>query len=210
MVKIKICGLTNENDARIACRLGANFIGVVVSPESPRRVTSEQAISILKTKTPFISSVVVTSSTRLTDIEDIVCNIAPDLIQLHGDIHPSLLERLEFGGKLIKTIPMFEGVDYAKYFKGYGSLVSAFLLDTKVGNSLGGTGVVGDWDLSATIVKESPKHVFLAGGITPENAFEAAKRVKPYAIDVCTGVEEKMGKKSEEKMRRLIEISRPY
>ncbi|MFH2106642.1 MAG: phosphoribosylanthranilate isomerase [Candidatus Micrarchaeota archaeon] len=209
MVKIKICGLTNESDARVACRLGANFIGVVVSPESSRKVTNEQAISILKTKTPFISSVVVTSSTRLTDIEDIVCNIAPDLIQLHGDIHPSLLERLEFHGKLIKTIPICEGVDYAKYFKGYGHLVSSFLLDTKAGNRLGGTGIVGDWDLSAKIVKESPKPVFLAGGLTPENVFEAVKKVKPYSLDICTGVEEKIGKKSEEKMRKLIELSRP-
>ena len=207
-MKVKICGLTNEKDAMLAYKYGANFIGVVVSSESKRRVSLEQAKKILNVKNPFVSSVVVTSTTKTQDIEDIINIVEPNFIQLHGDIHPELLRDIEFSGKFIKTIPMYEGVDYGQYFKYYDDMVTAYLLDTRKGMQLGGTGTTHNWDLSARIVKESKKQVFLAGGLTPGNVYEAIKIVNPYCVDVASGVEESPGKKSEDKIKRFIEATR--
>ncbi len=207
-MKVKICGLTSMNDARMAYKYGANFIGVVVSPESKRKVTLEQAKEILSVKGLFVSSVVVTSSTRKDAIEEIIENVSPDYIQLHGEIHPEILRKIEFKGKFIKTIPIYDKVDYSKYFKGYSEMVVAYLLDTKKGTELGGTGVTHDWNLSARIAREANKPVFLAGGLNSRNVGDAIRLVQPYCVDVATGVEQSVGKKSEEKIKAFVDATR--
>jgi len=203
-MKVKICGLTNQKDALMACGYGADFIGIVVSPESKRKISLKEAKEIFENKYSYVQSVVVTTSTKFKDIQKIADSVKPNMIQLHGEIKPEDIEKLKFNGKFSKGIPVTKNVDYEDYMERYVNLVDFFLLDSKVKGVMGGTGKTHDWDISAEIVKKSKKPVFLAGGLNPENVKEAIEKVKPYGVDVASGVEIKKGKKDPEKVNIFI------
>ena len=198
-MKVKICGITNVGDALMACEFGADLIGVVVSEESKRKISFEKAKEILDSVPENVLTVVVTTSTDANELQRIADEIKPRIIQLHGEVS----EDLKLNVKLTKSISVEKGLDYIEYMKKY-EFVDFFLLDSKVKGIVGGTGVTHDWNISKEIVGASEKPVFLAGGLNPDNVKEAIEKVKPYGVDVASGVEKEIGKKDLEKVREFI------
>lgn len=198
MIKVKVCGITNIADALLAAESGADAIGFIFYKPSPRYIAPELARDIIDRLPPFINSVAVfvdEDEKRLKDIIDL-CRI--DTIQLHGDESPGFCER--FKQKVIKTIRV-QGEESLRGLDRYQ--VSAFLLDTYRENIPGGTGRSFDWDLAIGVKRYGP--IILAGGLNPENVADATRKVKPYGVDVSSGVEKSPGKKDADKLKRFIE-----
>ncbi len=193
-----MCGITNSEDAQAAIESGADALGFVFA-KSPRRVTKEQARDIIKNLPPFVSFVGVFVDERVEVIREIgdFCHIGT--VQLHGNEHPSCLNHLE-GYKIIKAFRVKEESDLTP-LGDYQP--HAFLLDSYVKDVMGGTGVPFKWDIARAAHKYGA--VILSGGLTPENIREAIRVVKPYAVDVSSGVESSPGKKDKLLMKRFID-----
>ena len=192
-----MCGITNSEDAQAAIESGADALGFVFA-KSPRRVTKEQARDIIKNLPPFVSFVGVFVDERVEVIQEIgdFCHIGT--VQLHGNEPPSCLNHLE-GYKIIKAFRIKEESDLMP-LGDYQP--HAFLLDSYVKDVMGGTGVPFKWDIARAAHKYGA--VILSGGLTPENIREAIRVVKPYAVDVSSGVESSPGKKDLLLMKRFI------
>ncbi len=202
MTKIKICGLTNLEDASAAIDFGADALGFVFFKESPRNISPEKAAAIIAKLPAFTTTVGVFVNEPREEILKIVDQTGVSVIQLHGEEPPEscLLTRKVIKGIRIKSIESLEPL------KRYQGLVSAFLLDTYAPHKLGGTGQVFNWDIA--LEAKAFGRVILAGGLTPANISEAIRMVKPYAVDVSSGVELEKGKKDHQKMRLFIERAR--
>ncbi|MEO5355773.1 MAG: phosphoribosylanthranilate isomerase [Nitrospirae bacterium YQR-1] len=203
-LKIKICGITNLQDALLACKLGADALGFVFYEKSPRAVTIAMAREIIEQLPPFVLTVGVFVNEDMDKILRIYEQASLDVIQLHGDETPQLCNTLKRHVKrVIKAFRVrnFTDLDTLKTYEA-----DAFLLDTYTKEVYGGSGTVFNWDI-ARDAREFGK-IILSGGLTPQNIEEAVTWVNPYAIDVSSGVEEKKGKKDHEKMRLFIERAR--
>lgn len=199
MVKIKICGITNLDDAKAAADCGADALGFVFYRKSPRAVEPKKAASIIAKLPAFTTAVGVFVNERREAIEKICQSTGIDVIQLHGDESP---EACRLFRRVIKGIRV-KSLESLEPLKRYEGLVSAFLLDTYDPQILGGTGQVFNWDIA--IEAKTFGRIILAGGLTPDNISEAIRRAKPYAVDVSSGVELEKGKKDHQKMRLFIE-----
>lgn len=197
MVKIKICGITNLDDALAAAELGADALGFNFFRESPRFIEPEKAGEIIYQLPPFVTAVGVFVNETEERVREIQSKSGVHVLQFHGDEPPEFCER--FQGKIIKAIRVKnrESVHGAVHYK-----VSAILLDGYKKGRWGGTGKTFDWDLVRETV--ALKRVILSGGLTPENVSAAIKAVKPYAVDIASGVEKEKGIKDYEKMKRFI------
>lgn len=197
MVKVKICGITNLEDARAAVDFGADALGFVFYKGSPRYISPQTAKEIISQLPPLITTVGVFVDETTEYIEDMLRTIPLDIAQLHGHEPPeaSFLSR-----RVIKAIRVKELSDLEP-LKKYK--VSAFLLDTYTPESLGGTGQIFNWDIA--IAAKQFGRIILAGGLNPENIERAIRWVRPYAVDVSTGIEEEKGKKDLRKMKLFIE-----
>ena len=197
MVKVKICGITNVDDALAASDLGADALGFVFYKESPRYVSPDQAKEIILRLPPFITTVGVFVDMPLSEVEGIMRHTSLDAVQLHGHELP---EACVLGRRVIKAIRVRELSDLAplQHYR-----VSAFLLDTYTRESFGGTGQIFNWDI-ALDAKQFGK-IILAGGLNPDNVDKAVRWVRPYGVDVSSGVEERKGKKDHRKMGLFIE-----
>src|SRR3990172_2369634 len=200
MVKVKICGITNLEDALTSAEYGADALGFIFYEKSSRYITPEEAGSIIKEVPPFVTTVGVFVNETVDRINEIKRISGVDAFQLHGDETPEMCGVL--GGKVIKAFRVsgqwsVVGGRLSKY------KVSAYLLDTHREGVPGGTGETFSWDLAI----EAKRHgkVILAGGLTPDNVEDAVKKVRPYAVDVASGVEERPGKKDLRKVREFIE-----
>jgi phosphoribosylanthranilate isomerase len=196
--KIKICGITNVEDALAACELGADAIGFVFA-ESPRQVSLEKAAEIVGALPPFVKTVGV-----FTDENPSVAAAADliplDLVQLHGDQAEQFAERLG-AARVIRAVRIRDESSLERLNEW--KLAAAYLLDTWHGDKHGGTGATFNWNL-AIKAKEYGKPIILAGGLTPENVADAVRAVRPYAVDVSSGVESRRGKKDYNKMKEFI------
>jgi len=199
MIKIKICGLTNLDDASAAIDLGADALGFVFYKESPRNISPEKAAAIIARLPVFTTTVGVFVNEPKEEILKIVEQTGVSVIQLHGEEPPEacLLPKKVIKGIRIKSL---ESLEPLKRYQGH---VSAFLLDTYAPHLPGGTGQTFNWDIA--LEAKSYGRIILAGGLTPENISEAIKTVRPYAVDVSSGVELEKGKKDHEKMKLFIE-----
>ena len=202
MTKIKICGITNLDDAMAAVDFGSDALGFVFFRESPRAISPQSAASIIAKLPAFTTTVGVFVDSPLDEIQKIVNETGIDVVQLHGDEPPEScrLHRRVIKGIRVKSLESLETLE------SYQDFVSAFLLDTFAPNMPGGTGQVFNWEI-ATEAKNFGR-IILAGGLTPENISEAIRRVNPYAVDVSSGVELAKGKKDHQKMRLFIERAR--
>ncbi|HDN83587.1 MAG TPA: phosphoribosylanthranilate isomerase [Candidatus Altiarchaeales archaeon] len=208
MTKVKICGITNKEDALIAMNYGSDFLGFIVDEKlkSKRRISAEKVrdiVSNLKSKPKVVVVVAPRSLDEVIRMEEM---LRPYAFQLHGNETLDFIETLksEVKAKIIKAIGISEDIKL-DYVKEYAEISDFILLDTKVNSATGGTGKVHDWNISKRIRDELyPKRVILAGGLKPENVREAIKKVKPYAVDVSSGVESKIGKKDPEKIKKFI------
>lgn len=189
--RVKICGITNWIDARRACDAGANFLGFNFYRESPRYISPARAGRIVSRLPEGVSAVGVFVNESEAAVIEIAGSVGLDYVQLHGDESPQMVASVARRIRVIKALRVrnpFRTAQLAR-FKG----ASAFLLDGFDKRARGGTGKTFDWAV-ARRAKRGRK-IFLAGGLTPENAAEASRSVKPYALDVCSGVEAAPGKK---------------
>jgi len=200
--RIKICGITSVEDALAAARLGADAIGLVFYPPSPRYVEVEQAAEIAAALPPFVTTVGLFVNADEQTIADVVSRVRIDLIQFHGN------ECKDYCGlhqrPYIKAVRMSDDVDLDKQLSDF-SQARALLLDTYKAGVPGGTGEQFNWDRVPAHLADK---IVLAGGLTPENVKDAVAQVHPYAVDVSGGVESAPGKKDTEKMARFIEAVR--
>ncbi len=197
MVRVKICGITNKEDAFLAVDLGADALGFIFAP-SPRRITPQKAKDIIKALPPFIDKVGVFVNEEAQKVKDICKFCFLTSLQFHGDEPP--LYCTQFKEKVIKSFSVKdkvpEGIEEYK--------VDAYLLDTFHEKKRGGTGKRFDWNIAAR-VKDTGVPLILSGGLTPENVGIAIRKVRPYAVDVSSGVEIKPGKKSKTKMKKFFQ-----
>ena len=196
-MRVKICGITNNEDAQAAVEYGADALGFVFA-KSPRQITKEQARDIIKNLPPFVSPVGVFVDEKVDKIKEICDFGGIHTVQLHGNEQPSYLKELE-GYTLIKAFRVKEEDDL-KPLANYRP--HAFLLDSYVKGSPGGTGVPFKWEIARQAHKYGA--IILSGGLTPENVREAIRVVKPYAVDVSSGVESSPGKKDTLLVKRFI------
>jgi phosphoribosylanthranilate isomerase len=219
-VAIKICGITNSEDAHSAAQAGADFIGVIVEIEgSPRSVSIETAQHIVSSvSTPSVLLL----EKQHADVIKIANDLTPYAVQLIGNIEFTAIEQLKahIPCKIWKTlqIPQREGDEMSvaqinSQIENYRAAgVDVIVLDTLVKHrgsiKKGGTGQTCDWKMAHQIVASAPLPVFLAGGITPLNVREAVMAVRPQGIDVSSGVELKPGKKDSDKIIQLIQTVR--
>lgn len=200
MVKVKICGITNLDDAMAAAAFGADALGFVFFKKSPRYISPANAKKMIKKLSPFISTVGVFVNEDKNTIKKTVSQAGIDILQLHGDEPPAACRFPEH--LVIKAIRV-KSIDNLEIISKYKDKVSAFLLDTYTPEGFGGTGQIFNWDIAAEAKKFG--RVILAGGLTPENIEKAVRLVHPYAVDVSSGVEAEKGKKDHNKMKLFIE-----
>lgn len=202
MIKIKICGITNTEDAVGAVELGADALGFIFYPQSRRYVTPEKAKSIIDHLPPFVFKIGVFVNEEPETILKAVNECRLDGIQLHGQEPPEFCAK--FRRRVIKGLRPQREEEVAK-IADYK--VDALLLDSYHPDMEGGTGATFDWEL-AVAAKMFGMPVILSGGLNPENVAEAVRLVKPYGIDVASGVETFQGKKDLDKVRDFIEQAR--
>jgi phosphoribosylanthranilate isomerase len=198
-VKVKICGITNISDAIAAVDFGADALGFVFFEGSPRYISPEAAATIINQLPPFTTTIGVFVDEKPEQVEKIIDLTRIDIVQFHGNEPPGVCDVSRHSIKAIR-VKSLESLDPLNNYK---DRVSAFLLDTFTPDVLGGTGQIFNWDI-AVYAKQFGR-IILAGGLTPDNVVKAVKRVRPYGIDVSSGVESKKGKKDHKKMRLFIE-----
>jgi len=199
MVRIKICGITNVEDAKAAIDFGADALGFVFFKGSPRCVTLHQAEAIICKLPAFVTTVGVFVDETQEVIRSSIIDAGIDVIQLHGEERP---EACQFSRRSIKAIRI-KSIDSLEPLKTFKNLVSGFLLDAYTADALGGTGQKFNWDIA--VEAKQFGRIILAGGLTPDNVRDAIVHVKPYGVDVSSGVEQEKGKKDHQKMKLFIE-----
>jgi phosphoribosylanthranilate isomerase len=192
--RVKICGITREQDARAAVASGADAIGLVFYPESPRYVSIDQAREVAGAVAPFVTIVGLFVNATAADIREVTAAVPLALLQFHGQ--EANEDCNGFGLPFIKSIAMRSETDLSSSFAEYPD-ASGFLLDTWQPDTHGGGGKTFNWE-RVPARREAP--VILAGGLTPENVSLAIGTVNPYAVDVSSGVESARGIKSEDKI----------
>ena len=203
-VRLKICGITSYEDARVACNCGADALGFIFYEKSPRYVKPEDAAAIIRRLPPFVSRVGVFVDYSPRQI-DAVASIAPiDTAQLHGAETPEMVAQVSM--PVIKAFAVDAAFDIGK-LSAYRK--AAFLLDTWDGKIAGGTGKVFDWSIAKRAVLRNYT-VILAGGLGPTNLQEALEAVCPYGVDVNSGVEVRPGQKNPMKMKDVAKIIRSF
>ena len=197
-IKIKICGITNIEDALNASLLGADALGFVFVGKSPRYITPLNTSIIIDALPPFISKVGLFVNPSKEEVEDAIRVAKFDLLQFHGDENEEFCN--QFNLPYIKAISVKSEVNLVEYETNYNS-ASALLLDTYSEKARGGTGTTFDWNL---IPAEESKPLIIAGGLNNENITDLLWHTTPYAVDVSGGVEVLKGKKDYKKMENFI------
>lgn len=195
-VLVKICGITNIEDALLAAEYGADILGFVFA-DSPRRVSAETALAICDMLPEHVLKAGVFVNEDPVVVESITTVCGLDLLQFHGDETPEYCAR--FGEMAVKALRVKDEESMAD-LSAYG--VKTFLLDAYVPGRRGGTGRKFDWSLAAEAARN--ESIILSGGLTPDNVAEAIEQVRPYAVDVSSGVESSPGKKNAEKIMAFI------
>lgn len=195
--RIKICGITRPADARAAADAGADAIGLVFYPPSPRFLSVDRALEIRDALPPFVQTVALFVNPDGTQVAQVIGRIRPAMLQFHGEETPQFCD--EFSLPYIKACRVKPGVDLLEYLRPF-SRAAAWLLDSHV-EEYGGVGESFDWSL-APAVCERP--LVLSGGLAPGNVAEAIRRVRPWGVDVSSGVESAKGIKDAAKIAAFV------
>ena len=198
---MKICGITNSEDARHASACGADALGFVFYPGSPRFVDPDHVRRIIAELPPMVTTVGLFVNQSPARIREMVEFCGLNTVQLHGEEEPD--QCFYPPCRVIKALRLKDGM-HDKVFSAYK--VSALLLDAYVPDKFGGTGQCCDWNRAAAIA--SRHRVILAGGLNPENVSDAVRQVRPYGVDVSSGVEKSPGQKDPEKVATFIRMAR--
>lgn len=205
--KIKICGITNIEDAYAAIDSGTDALGFIFVPNTPRYVKPQAASLIIGELPPFITTVGVFANEPVETVLQAVQDCGLNAVQLHGSETPEYCSEINARGRvpIIKAFRVKDGQSLSQIPK---YKVSAYLLDTYVKGKKGGTGETFNWELA----KEAKTYgrIIVAGGLTPDNVAQAVEHIKPYAVDVSSGVESSPGKKDHARIKAFIENVRDY
>jgi phosphoribosylanthranilate isomerase len=199
MVRIKICGITNLEDALLAAALGADALGFIFYAKSPRKVPPEAARKIIAQLPPFVSAVGVFVDEEAAVVQQVAAQVRLDWVQLHGQESPEYCRSL--GRRVIKAFRI-QDQDSLRRLADYRGVAQALLLDTYKPGQVGGTGEVFDWHLAREAKKYGP--IILAGGLTPDNVAQAIVTALPHAVDAASGTEAAPGRKDPEKLRAFF------
>lgn len=197
-VRVKICGITRAEDAQRATELGADAVGMVFWNGSPRVLDLARAASIRQCIAPFVATVALFVNPDANEVRRVLDAVAPQWLQFHGDEEPSFCA--QFGRPYLKAVKMRSGMDIAAEFSRYRD-AGAMLLDSYDPIRVGGTGKVFDWSLFPGIER---RPLVLAGGLDANNVAKAISRLRPFAVDVSSGVESRPGVKDPAKMERFM------
>jgi phosphoribosylanthranilate isomerase len=203
-VRVKICGITSPEDGLVAARAGADAIGLVFWPKSPRYVELEAARAISRALPPFVVRVGVFVDATAEAMSAAIEAGGLDLLQLHGREAPEVFDTLPRRG--VKAVRVGAGFDPAQALR-YEGRAAGLLLDTQAASAPGGTGETFDWSL-AQEVRRRASFVMLAGGLNAANVAAAIAAVRPDGVDVSSGVESAPGRKDADKVRAFIEAVR--
>ncbi len=197
--RVKICGITRVEDGLAACAAGADAIGLVFYPPSPRAVTIEQAVAIRRALPPFVTVVGLFVNADRETVAETARTVHLDLLQFHGDESRAQCELLAM--PYMKAIRVSDDVDLGEMSRRYAG-AKALLLDTHDDKLWGGSGRTFDWD---AVPADLELPVVLAGGLSPANVADAIRRLRPYGVDVSGGVEQAPGIKDAARIAKFIE-----
>jgi phosphoribosylanthranilate isomerase len=207
MVKVKICGITNEEDATWAANLGADYVGFNFYSQSPRKVSPASAAAIRAKLPPFVLPVGVFVDDGVDGVVKIVQKAGLKGVQLHGDQTPedcrALKEKLGPGVFVMKAARVSEAA-HVEALAAFKDVCDYFLLDARSDAAMGGTGEKFPWELAAQ-AKSHGLPIFAAGGLTPDNVSQAIKKTQPFGVDVASGIEKSPKRKDYDKMKNFID-----
>jgi phosphoribosylanthranilate isomerase len=206
MLRVKICGMTRVDDARLACKLGADAIGFIFYQKSPRYVTMETAAAISQQLPDHVARVGVFVKTPPEKIITHIERVHLNAVQFHGDYALSELE--QFDPQHVIAVARVSETFRSSELEKFQGRAAAILLDTHKKGLYGGTGETFDWQ--AAIEAKAYGRIILAGGLNPDNVRQAVEMVSPYALDVSSGVEAQPGKKDHEKLKLLFQNLEGY
>ena len=196
--RIKVCGITSPADGRMAAEAGVDAVGLVFYPGSRRAVTPEEGAEILAGLPPFVTAVGLFVDPEPEAVDAVLATCPLDLLQFHGEEAPQLCQ--SFGRRYIKALRMGREADVGQAGQRFG--LDRLLLDAYVAGEAGGTGRSFRWE---RIPADMAGSITLAGGLSPDNIAEAVRTVRPWAVDVSTGVESEPGVKSPERVRAFVQ-----
>lgn len=197
-VRIKICGMTRVEDIEAAARLGVDAVGLVLHAGSPRYVSIPQAQRLAAHIPAFVTTTVLFLDPKAEQVHAVLAAVAVDLLQFHGSEPPEFCRA--FGRRYLKAVPMGSQVSIADYARRYAD-AAALLLDSHAAGAKGGTGKAFAW---STLPPMSGPPLILAGGLRPDNVAAAIRTVRPYGVDVSSGVENAPGIKDHAKMNAFV------
>jgi phosphoribosylanthranilate isomerase len=200
--RVKICGITNLADAQVTAEAGAEALGFVFYEKSPRFVSMKTAAEISRALPPFIVRVGVFVNPSKELVFKAITECGLSLLQFHGDEPPEFCAQFDLMSMKAFRIRDAGSLNELPKYK-----TDAWLLDAYSSDILGGTGGVFNWDL-AVEAQKTGRLIFLAGGLTPENVAEAVRKVRPFGVDVSSGVESSPGKKDHKKVRAFIQAAK--
>jgi phosphoribosylanthranilate isomerase len=195
--RVKICGITRAQDAEVAARAGADAIGLVFYPPSPRYLSGERAVEIRDALPPFVQSVALFVNPDAPQVAQVIGRVKPALLQFHGDETAQFCA--QFGVPYVKACRVKQGVDALEYLRPFSG-AAAWLFDSHVAE-YGGVGESFDWSL---LPARCERPVILSGGLSYLNVAEAVRRVRPWGVDVSSGVESAKGLKDAAKIAAFI------
>ena len=196
--RIKICGITRLEDALAAARAGADALGFVFHAPSPRDIDLERARTIIARLPPFVSVVGLFVDRSAAEVESVLARVPLDLLQFHGDETPDYCARFE--RPYVKAVRMRAEVDLLEYARRFAA-ARGLLLDAYVSGAHGGSGTRFDWSL---VPANLPLPIIVSGGLDADNVAEAVRRLRPWAVDVSSGVEAAKGIKDPQRIRDFI------
>lgn len=198
MTRVKICGITSLEDALSAVEAGADALGFVFYAASPRHIFPEQTTRIISQLPPFVQTVGLFVNEELNTVNEVADLCRLDLVQLHGDESADYCQQISRRVLKAFRVRSLTCLDPIRDYQ-----VAGYLLDTFSPSFYGGTGTSFNWEIATEAVKRHQR-IILAGGLTPGNVAEAIRQVRPYGVDVSSGVEAGPGKKDREKVREFI------
>jgi phosphoribosylanthranilate isomerase len=204
-ITVKVCGITNVEDAMAAVEAGADALGFIFYEQSPRYVVPAVAGRIIAELPPLVMPIGVFVNERLSTVRSVMDRCGLAMAQLHGDEDASYCHELSRPAMKALRLKNRGALLALAEYQGRGR-VRGFVLDAFSEAAYGGTGQITDWGLAAEVAKSTP--VLLAGGLTPENVAEAIRVVRPYGVDVSSGVESAPGKKNHAKIRAFLDAVR--
>ncbi len=202
MTRVKLCGITSEQDRDAAVAAGADAVGFIVdvAVETPREITVEHAATLVDDLPPFVSSVLVTMPDSVQDALAAQRRVQADTIQVHGTLSPEMVGGLRARASASVLAAVSPDDDIA----AYADHADALLVDSIDEDGGGGTGETHDWARTRESVADLDVPVVLAGGLTPDNVAEAVETVDPYGVDTASGVEDEGGVKDHDAMAEFV------